>query len=211
MGVFSMKLPENVKISGANPDVTRSEIERLLDDLASCGLQVEISDQVHGDDYECCATITGRPYARGVNEELLRLLQPLAIGNIPDLIQLRERTRFDYTLNVWRPRIAALGYTILYDDRASAHIELSSYDGSAVRFNRSSASALAMQDYIERFELRQDLIDHNAEFMQAGITVSVLDQKFEFVLQENDPAIQRRMTKENVDKLIALARAYNTL
>lgn len=209
-----MKLRQDIPISDPNPSQLKAAIEEQLDQLIGLGLQVELIDPATRDRYDStCVNIIGSERGQDDNLVILEALcEPLSAVHLASLVQLGEQTSFDRGVIGLKYRMARLGYYANYDGACKGMLGVHINETTTQYFSRDCDGLAELQLFVEESELRQEISQHTGDFLKAGIQVNIVgEHEFEIILQENDPALKRRLTRKNVDRLITLAYVWNDL
>lgn len=131
-------------------------------------------------------------------------------ADLAKLVNLRDSVIFWRGLRRMAVRLGALGWSFTVDSSQSNRPRVAISTGNqcgTIYFNETPDDLKVLQRRVELQELANDLRKHANEFDRAGILLEVDNDRFIFTLRENDPSITRRLTRANVDTLIAIARA----
>lgn len=209
-----MKLRQDIPISDPNSSQLKAAIEEQLDQLIGLGLQVELIDPATRDRYDSiCVNVIGSKHGQDDNLVILEALcEPLSVGDLASLVQLGEQTAFDRGVIDLKYRMARLGYHVHYDSTCDGIFNVHINATTTQYFSCNRDGLAELQLFVEESELRQKISQHTGDFLKAGIQVNIVgEHEFEIILQENDPALKRRLTRKNVDRLITLAYAWGDL
>lgn len=204
----------NVQFEGVDDEETKNKysdlLEEMLNQAENLNLDVEVvegGERSEGSDRG--------PYRITVNDpcplvpmasvgNFLVLDEPIKPSEIADLIQMCRTKEFMLGVQALESRIIALGWTSQYDSRNRWRIGIDI--NSDTRYSCNPEGLLDLSHDIEVAELMNRLRENDAIFKKAGITLERRNNVMEIQLAENDPAIKRRLSPQNVEWIIAVAR-----
>lgn len=203
----------NVQFEGVDDEETKNKysdlLEEMLNQAENLNLDVEVVEGERSEgSYRGPYQITVKdPCPLDPNELMgnyVALNEPIRPSTIAELIQLCRTKEFAIGLQSLESRIIALGWTSQYDSRNRWRIGIDI--NSDTRYSCNPEGLLDLSHDIEVAELMNRLRENDAIFKKAGITLERRNNVMEIQLAENDPAIKRRLSPQNVEWIIAVAR-----
>lgn len=199
-----------------NPEELSGRLNDVFEKLQSLGLVVRQSSagdilmdcDVHTPGYETIKWMSSTT-SRTFTMQQFHYDRALSSYHLALLVRLCEQVIFLQGLDQLSQRVAQLGWIIKLHP---TDISIECDSGRTIRYWQNEEELRNLQELIEQEELERELFAHTEEFRRARICITrPRDGIFEVSLQEGDPSLTRRLTRENVQRIIALARVWNKL
>lgn len=207
----------NVQFEGVDDEETKNKysdlLEEMLNQAENLNLDVEVveGERSEGSDRGPYQITVKDPCPLDPNEltgNYVALNEPIRPSAIAELIQLCRTKEFaiGLRLQALEPRIVALGWASQRDFRNRNRWCVNIDANSSNYYARTPEGLLSLSRDIEVAELMNRLRANVATFKKAGITLERRNDVMEIQLAENDPVIKRRLSPQNVEWIIAVAR-----